>query len=91
MTARTDALAFRIWAYCTPRGWDCDLREIADALGVSWHSVRGACIRKGWSNRLRTRKPDYAVGFHQTKPRSAGLIVAHDFDAADYSDLGLRQ
>lgn len=85
MTARTDALAFRIWAYCTPREWNCDVREIADALGVSWQSVRGVCIRKGWSARLRKRRWDTGL----QRYRTAGGALMSDFDRADYSDLGL--
>ena len=52
---KTEALAFRIWAHCQPLGWDTDVREIADHLGVSFQQVAGICRSKGWSNRLRVR------------------------------------
>jgi hypothetical protein len=52
MNPRTAAIAYRIWAYANPRGWDCTVREIADELEESVHSVRGICTSKGWSHRL---------------------------------------
>lgn len=53
MTPRTAALAYRIWAYASPRGWDVTIPEIAEALDVSWRHVSGALQRKGWNSRVR--------------------------------------
>lgn len=53
-TPRTKALAYRIWAYGEPRGWDCDTVEIAEALGESEKTVRQVCVVAGWNTRLRT-------------------------------------
>jgi hypothetical protein len=54
MTPRSEALAFRIWQYCEPLGWDCTSTEVADVLGVSVWTVSNICKSKGWSERLRT-------------------------------------
>jgi hypothetical protein len=53
MTPRSEALAFRIWAYCEPRGWDVTSPEIAEALGEPMPRVRLVCAMKGWTIRLR--------------------------------------
>lgn len=55
MTPRSQALAFRIWAYCEPRGWDCTLTEVADALDESINRVRGVCQWRGWTERMRSQ------------------------------------
>jgi hypothetical protein len=54
---RTEALAYRVWAHCTPLGWDCTVKQCADALGVSWQSVRDAAKAKGWLHRFRSSQP----------------------------------
>lgn len=59
MSARTEAIAFRIWQFCEPREWDCTLREIADALGLGVQVANGVCKRKGWLRRLRAGQPGY--------------------------------
>ena len=56
----TQALAFRIWAYCTPREWDCTVVEIAEALGESTPRVSATCQHRGWNQRLRKLTPDWA-------------------------------
>lgn len=54
MAPRTEALAYRIWAYATPLGWDCSVKEIAEALGdVSWETVRTVMQHKKWLSRVR--------------------------------------
>ena len=55
---RTEAMAYRIWGYAAPRGWDCETREVADALGVSPASVGAVARRKGWTNRFRSTEYD---------------------------------
>ena len=54
MTAHTQTIAFRLWAYATPRGWDCTVTEAADALDVSLRALMGAIRVKGWGERFRT-------------------------------------
>jgi hypothetical protein len=48
MTPRAEALAFRIWAYASPRGWDCTAGEIADAIGIDYRAIGRVCAAKGW-------------------------------------------
>ena len=58
MTPATQALAYRIWHYCTPRGWNCTHTEVADALGVSRRRVFGAVQSKRWAGRFRASMID---------------------------------
>lgn len=60
MNPKTAALAFRIWQYAHPREWDVTLVETADALGVSWTTVRNVAVRRGWVNRFRVLSQDHA-------------------------------
>lgn len=53
MKPKAEALAYRIWAYCEPRGWDCLVTEVADALGDAMPAVRRVCGLKGWTPRMR--------------------------------------
>lgn len=53
MSPQSEALAFRIWAYAEPFGWNVTASQIADALGVSYQRIAGICRRKGWLGRLR--------------------------------------
>lgn len=46
------ALAFRIWAYAKPRGWNCTIAEIADALDVAIQPVINALRYEGWMPRI---------------------------------------
>jgi len=58
LSPRSEALAYRIWAYANPLGWDCTLAELADALGAKFASVRVVVSMKGWSGRLRAEGVD---------------------------------
>lgn len=55
---KTEALAFRIWAYASPLGWDCTINEIADELGENRQRVNAVCRLKAWSGRLRHMSTD---------------------------------
>lgn len=50
---KSEALAFRIWAYAEPLGWDCTVKDIADELGEGWRRVMNICRHRGWLGRLR--------------------------------------
>jgi len=55
---KKEALAFRIWAFCEPRGWDVTSAEIGEEFGMTAHHV-GAFLRgRGWSNRIRRTHQD---------------------------------
>ena len=58
LSPRSEALAFRIWAYCQGVEWNCTVREIADALEASVHSVSSVIGFKSWHDRLRTPESD---------------------------------
>ena len=53
MNVRTEALAYRIWAHCEPLGWDCTVKDVAEALGVKWQRVNAICQHRNWTNRMR--------------------------------------
>ncbi len=53
---KAEALAFRIWAYAEPLGWNCSILEISEALSVSPQRVSGMCQSKNWLQRLRHAK-----------------------------------
>lgn len=59
MTPRTEALAFMIWQYADPREWDVSVKEVAEALGVSWQHVNLICGNRGWNARMRRDTTDY--------------------------------
>jgi hypothetical protein len=54
MSIRTEVLAFRIWAFAHPRGWDCTLQELSDATGESFARISSVCQVKKWNGRLRS-------------------------------------
>jgi hypothetical protein len=53
MSPQSMALAYRIWAYASPRGWNVTAHEVADALNVSWQRVNRIAQIKGWQGRFR--------------------------------------
>ena len=53
LSPRSAALAYRIWAYCEPKGWDLTILEAADALDVKWQSLARVVGLKGWQSRFR--------------------------------------
>jgi hypothetical protein len=61
MKPASEALAFRIWALCQPRGWGMTLKDCAEELGVGWRRVKAVAYRKGWSDRFKveTSKDTY--------------------------------
>lgn len=85
MNPKTTALAFRIWQYAHPMGWDVTLKETADALGVSWMTVRNVAARRGWANRFRVTSQVHAregSGGHSS-------VATRSFDA-DLEGEGVR-
>lgn len=69
MTPRTQAIAFRLWAYASPRGWDCTVGGAADAIGITRGTAYAVIRSSGWGGRFRsTYTPDIDV------PHSAGMF-----------------
>jgi hypothetical protein len=56
LSAKTEARAFRIWAFCQPRGWDVTAIEIAEATGLAERQVLRTIELKGWGGRIRQRR-----------------------------------
>lgn len=50
---RAMALAYRIWAHAAPRGWNCTIEDLAEAMDVTVQQVGVILYRKGWAGRLR--------------------------------------
>lgn len=78
MTPRTMALRYRIWAYASPRGWDCTLAEVADALGETIPKVNATSIRAGWASRFRVMTQDNEAGPRAPTNGMIGVALARD-------------
>jgi len=52
MTPHIEALAYRIWAYASPREWECSHAEISDWTGISVAMVAHVIRAKGWQGRV---------------------------------------
>ena len=50
---RVMAIAFRIWAYATPKAWDVTIPEIAEALDLPQTSIMNVLRTRGWLSRVR--------------------------------------
>lgn len=76
MSPRTQALAFRIWAYASPKGWDVSAHDIAEALDVEVRRVHYVLAAKGWNARTRSTRGE---------SRYATLSIATRKDSEDRS------
>jgi hypothetical protein len=64
MSPKAEALAYRIYCYANPKGWDCTMGEVADALGVGVRAISHVAEIKDWSTRFRR------AGYGYERPRS---------------------
>ena len=62
MSPADEALAFRIWQYANPIGWDCQMKDVAEHLGIHWQRVRSIALKKGWNERFRLSKQNNYFG-----------------------------
>lgn len=53
LTPKGEALAFRIWQYAEPLGWECTTTEVADAIRSTPTAVSNIARAKGWNTKLR--------------------------------------
>jgi hypothetical protein len=77
MNVKTEALAFRIWAFAKPKGWDCTIYDIADFVRETPQRIVGVCRVKGWNGRLRSSSPYYLdtkIDMNETWASSDPLI-----------------
>lgn len=87
--ARVQALRYRIWAFCAPRGWDVTITEIAEELGISWQSARATLQWTGWLDRVRVVKTvrDNWAGITGAWCQGAG----HTFPAGEMIAADIRR
>ena len=85
MNVRTEALAYRIWAHCEPLGWDCTVKDVAEALDVKWQLVNAICRCRKWTSRMRHSSPssfEYNSGRMDSRRRTD-----KDLDGGSYRDI----
>jgi hypothetical protein len=75
------ALAFRIWQYAQPIGWDCTVAEIAAELREPVQRVGRICSARGWNYKLR-RPSVIGIGY-----TGSGSAPGHGFDELRSSTL----
>lgn len=86
-TIRNQALAYRNWAYATPREWNVSVIDIAEHLStdddqVTQQRATNICRSKGWLPRLRS----VGLGDSFGKPASnqyAGRHLARELAGDD--------
>lgn len=64
LSPRSQAIAFRAWAWCETHGWAHSTDEIADGIGESQHTVQRVFVLKGWMNRVRKLTQDNSISYH---------------------------
>lgn len=89
MNVKLEVLAFRIYQYAHPKGWDCLMSDVADALNVSLSSVRYVSTVKGWNSRFRVARADTTAHFGSFNFKNAHDEEVNRFvDRADNDDRG---
>jgi hypothetical protein len=81
ISPRTQALRFRIWAYCEPLGWNTTVLEIAEGLGEPVNVIVGAIAATGWTKRLRVGVKMSNRG--EMTSRVASRLRSHELTARD--------
>jgi hypothetical protein len=65
MTPKNEALAYRIWCFCTEREWNVTAEEIGEHVGISKRAVIALLGRKRWGGRIRyTSDTEAYLGRH---------------------------
>jgi uncharacterized protein YjcR len=92
LTPRSEALAYRIWACCQPRGWGMTLADCAEELGESVHRVRTVAQHKGWSTRFKaTSITDTQAFMRSSKGGNAYWPTGNEIRAAIADLAGRRE
>jgi hypothetical protein len=76
MTPKSEALAYRIWALCQPRGWGMTLKDCAEELGVDWRRVQSVVTKKRWWLRFKAES-------NQGYTKETGAAFVGSVDLAD--------
>ena len=79
MSPRVEAMAFRIWQYANPRGWDCTVGEIAEALDMHPIPVGRVCAMRGWHVRLRKTRFDFCPQAGGPSRCPPWLLISEEF------------
>jgi hypothetical protein len=77
ISPKSEALAFRIWAYAHPKEWDVLLTDVAKDLNVSIAQVRWVVTAKRWNSRFRGLSRFY-------HPGTGGLLTFHSYYDGSY-------
>lgn len=75
LSPKSEALAFRIWAYCRDVEWRISVSEVAEALGEHPSRVTLLAQRKGWLGRFSTVRQDHRIFGDR-------VMTPHSVDAA---------
>ena len=82
LSPKMELVAFKVWAYCEPKAWDCHLSDIARDIEEPRTRVLTACRARGWLDRLRKKEKDYSFEFGWQKSCMVGGVV-DEFDDMD--------
>lgn len=80
MTPRAEAIAYRIWAFAMPRGWNVTVGQAAAHLGLSIPLVTSVCRRKRWIGRFRVTSTSDSAALG-TAGRMFGIHMAGEQEA----------
>jgi hypothetical protein len=83
MTPRAQSIAFQIWRYCEPLGWNVTLQELADETNTTKARIGRILKAKKWHTRIRANKCDYHLEI-----AGANYIHAdHSTVASEFDDV----
>lgn len=89
MNPKTEALAFRIWAYSDPRDWNVTTIDVAEALEVDRNRVSRVVALKRWAGRFRSTSSDAAVDCMMNNSHNGLAIEAANNKRDTFKMMGL--
>lgn len=75
LSPKSEALAYRVWAFCRDVEWRVSIKDVAEALNEHPSRITLLAGRKGWLDRFSTVKQDHLIF-------SDRVITPHAFDHA---------
>lgn len=83
---KTEALAFRIWAFASGRDWNVSIKDVAAHLDENMPRVRAICKSRGWHLLMRKDAGGdgrgightFAEGKFQSRRDIAAHVAAYD-------------
>ena len=64
----TKALAVRVYAHCKAFGWNVRMKDVADAIGVPFPTMKGCMRQQGWSDRFKCMSGRENLGAYKDAP-----------------------